>query len=185
MKISDARAFPVAVNVLADGMKQMRLAQADAAVKEERVIGFAGCLGDGERGGVGKVIVIANNKGFERVLGIKTKFTIAPCRSFVAEAGGFCCFRRCWRKRSGGVGISAGNFEFYLQLAASGDSQGILQQAEVIVLKPDFAEFVGHFQSDVVGIHRTGSQWSKPHIVSVCVQLGTEMFPRRIPNFFC
>ena len=70
--------------MLADGMKQVCLAKAYTSVKEKRVIGFAGRLGDGERGGVGKVIVIADNKGFERVLGIKTEFAIeigrASCR---------------------------------------------------------------------------------------------------------
>jgi len=48
-------------------------------------------------------------------------------------------------------GISAGNFEFHLQLTAGCYSQGILQQAEVIVLKPDLAEFVGHFQVTWLG----------------------------------
>jgi len=95
-------------------------------------------LSDGERGAVGKVVVVANDKGFERIFGIKTEFAVV-CRSFTAGAGGFCCFRRCWGRCSNGVGISTGNLEFYLQLTPGGCSQGILQQAEVIVLKPDFA----------------------------------------------
>jgi len=40
----------------------MRLTQADATVKEERIIGFAWRLGDGQGRGVGKIVVVANNE---------------------------------------------------------------------------------------------------------------------------
>ena len=48
--------------MLADGVKQMRLAESDAAVKKKRVVGFAGRLGDGERGSIGKIIIIADDE---------------------------------------------------------------------------------------------------------------------------
>ena len=95
----------------------------------------------------------------------------------MAGLGGFGRFDR---RRSGGkrLGVATGDdFESYLQLTSGGDGQGILQQAEIIVLEPDFAEFVGHLQGDVVGINRIGAQGSEPHVVSVCVQPGTKMFP--------
>ena len=82
--IGDARAFLVAGDVLADGVQQMGLAQADAAVKEKRVVGFAGRLGDGQRGGVGEIVVVADDKRVERVLGIEMQFAVAG-RAFVAR----------------------------------------------------------------------------------------------------
>ena len=36
----------------------------------------------------------------------------------------------------------------------------------------------------VVAVNRAGSQRREPHVVGVVIQLGTKMFPRRIPNFF-
>ncbi len=89
-------------------------------------------------------------------------------------------FGRRWsdggRERLGAA--AGGDLEFYLQLAPGGDGQGILQQAEIIVLKPDLTEFVGHLQGDAVGVHRVGAQRGEPHVVSVCIQPGTKMFPR-------
>ena len=60
--VGDARAFFVRGDMLADGVKQMRLAQPDAAVKEKRIVGFARRLGHGQRGGVGKIIVVADDE---------------------------------------------------------------------------------------------------------------------------
>ena len=50
-KISDAGDFFVGGHMLADGVEQVRLAQSDSAVKEQRVVGFAGGLGDRHGGG--------------------------------------------------------------------------------------------------------------------------------------
>ena len=76
--VGDARALLVADDMLADGVQQMRLAQADAAVKEKRIVGFAGRLRHRQRGGVGKIVVVADHERVEGVLGIE-------------DAG-----RRCW-----------------------------------------------------------------------------------------
>ena len=85
--VGDARALLVADDVLADGVQQMRLAQADAAVEEQRVVGLAGRLGDGQGGGVGKVVVVADDEGVEGVLGIEAESWLAALRSGGASAG--------------------------------------------------------------------------------------------------
>ena len=73
-KISDARAFFGAGNVLANGVEQMRFAQAHSAIKKERIVGFAGRLRDRHGGGMGVVVVFTHDKGFEGVLGIEGDF---------------------------------------------------------------------------------------------------------------
>src|SRR6266480_1640889 len=70
-------------------------------------------------------------------------------------------------------------------MAAGGDGKGILEEADVIVFEPDFAEFVGSFESDVVSFHRTGAQGGEPHAEGVLAQLGAQLFLRQSPNFFC
>ena len=97
--IGDARAFLVAGDVLADGVEQMRLAQADAAVKKKRVVGFAGRLGDGQGGGVGEIVVVADDKRFERVFGIEMDFAVVR-RAFVAGLGGSGWFGRRGERRA-------------------------------------------------------------------------------------
>src|ERR1035438_2054046 len=104
-------------------------------------------------------------------------------RALVSRFSGFgfdWSWRGCGRSRR----ISRGNFEFYLELTAGSSGKSVLQETEIIVLEPDSAEFVGRLQCHVVAVNRAGSQRREPHVVGVVIQLGTEMFPRRIPNFF-
>ena len=91
--VRDARAFLVARRVLADGMEQMCLAQPDAAVKKKRIVGFSGCLGDGQRGRVGKVVVVADNKRVKGVFGVEMDFASGGC-PFVRGFLGFYFDRR-------------------------------------------------------------------------------------------
>jgi hypothetical protein len=60
----------------------MRLAQADAAVDEQRVVRFARLLGDGDRGRVGQAVAGAGDEILEGVIGIERQRLIA----FVEDA---------------------------------------------------------------------------------------------------
>jgi hypothetical protein len=51
----------------------MRLAQANPAIQEQRIVGPAGRLGHPQRGGAGQVIAVPNDKGVEAVPGIETQ----------------------------------------------------------------------------------------------------------------
>ena len=72
-QVSDARALLVTGDVLADCVQQVGLAEPDAAVEKEGIVGFARRLRDGLRGGVGEIVVVANDKCFKRVLRIEAQ----------------------------------------------------------------------------------------------------------------
>ncbi len=71
--IRHPRALPVAGHMLADGVQQMGLAQTDAAIKKKRIVGFARRLRDRQRGGMGEIVVVADDERVERVFGIETQ----------------------------------------------------------------------------------------------------------------
>jgi hypothetical protein len=78
-----------------------------------------------------------------------------------------------WRRNLRGRGRDAAagsDFEFDLKLPAHRDRHGILQQPQVIVLEPDFAEVVGHFKDDAVVFEGASPQRSKPEVVRVHAQ---------------
>ena len=55
--------------VMADGVEEMCLAEAGVRVDEQRVVVVTGLLGDGESGGVGEAVGLADDEVVERVLG--------------------------------------------------------------------------------------------------------------------
>ena len=68
-------AHPVAavvlVDVVADGLQQVGLAEAGVAVDEQRVVGETGSFGDRQRGGMGEPVGRADDERVERVLGVQ------------------------------------------------------------------------------------------------------------------
>ena len=66
----------------------MCLAQADTAVKKERIVGFARRLGNGERGGVGEVLLLPTTKVSNVLLGLKCDFATGR-RAFVRGSADF------------------------------------------------------------------------------------------------
>src|SRR5690606_7643686 len=69
---------------LADGVEQVRFAQADAAMNEERVVRLAEFLSDGECGGMGQPISGADDKVLKRVIRADEHFLINERGSVVA-----------------------------------------------------------------------------------------------------
>ena len=65
--IADGGLRLAALDLVADGLHQMGLAHADAAVEEERVVGLGRTLGHGLAGGVGKLVAAADDEGVEGV----------------------------------------------------------------------------------------------------------------------
>ena len=68
--------FLCADDMLADGVQQMGLAQTDPAVEEQRVVRLAGRLRHRQRGGVGKIVVVADHERVERVLRVETQLVV-------------------------------------------------------------------------------------------------------------
>ena len=88
-------------DVVADRVQQVRLAEAGRAVEEERVVGLAGQLGDGERGGVGEAVAVADDELVERELGVK--LGLVGCAASRAPGGsrGACAVPRRGRALRG------------------------------------------------------------------------------------
>jgi hypothetical protein len=56
---------------MANGVQQVRFAQTDAAIEEQRVVGDAGMIDDGQGRGVGESIRLTDDEVAERVAGIE------------------------------------------------------------------------------------------------------------------
>ena len=78
------------LDFVADGLHEVSLAHADAAVEEERVVSLRRTLGDGLAGGVGKLVAAADDEGVEGVARIQLR------RAIPVEAG----LRRARRSRN-------------------------------------------------------------------------------------
>jgi hypothetical protein len=72
-RVTDGQAGAEAPDVVADGVQEVRLAEPGPAVDEERVVGLAGQLRDGERGGVGETVAAADDELLEGVLRIQAR----------------------------------------------------------------------------------------------------------------
>src|SRR5262245_16237744 len=66
-------------DILADRVQQVRLAEANAAVEEKGIVRFPRRLGDGLRCGVGKIVIVADNKCFEGISGVEPVFRNRGC----------------------------------------------------------------------------------------------------------
>ena len=66
-RVDDPLARELGDHLVADGVHQVGLAEADAAVQEERVVGVAGALGDRQARGVGEAVGRPDDEVGERV----------------------------------------------------------------------------------------------------------------------
>ena len=62
-----------ALHVVADGVHQVGLAHADAAVEEERVVGLGRALGDGLGGCHGELVPAADDEGIELIARVQLR----------------------------------------------------------------------------------------------------------------
>ena len=72
-RVADGEAGAVGADVVADRVQEMGLADAGRAVEEERVVGLPGQLGDGQRGGVGEAVAVADHELVEGVLRVQAR----------------------------------------------------------------------------------------------------------------
>ena len=91
-KVSDPRSLSVGHHVVPNGVQQMRLAQTNPAMQEQRVVRFPRLLGDRQRGGMGKVVIVSDDKRVEIVLRTETQF-LAEVVSFGRPIGDFRSYR--------------------------------------------------------------------------------------------
>src|SRR3954468_23955132 len=98
-------------DILADGVQEMRFAQANPSVNKKRVVRFPGRLRDGQSGGVREIVVTADDEIIEGVLGIEVvNFLWIPVTAaaplVVFTAGLFAAF--LGRIGGGGGGVRGG-----------------------------------------------------------------------------
>ena len=181
-EVGDPRALLVGDHVLADRVEQMGLAQPDTAVKEQRVVGFPGSLGDRLGGGTGEIVVVADDERLERVLRVEPGVVIGR----VALTRGLGCFAVSLGRLRGRERLRRRSHpERNLQLAAGREREHVLQQSQVVVFQPDFTEIVRHFEREAAVVQAVGAQRSEPEVVGIGAKHGTKMFLRRTPNLFC
>ena len=90
--VADGRAGAVGRDVVRDRVQEVGLAQAGRAADEERVVGEPGHLGDGERGGVGEPVGVADDELLEGLAGVEGRLgTVAPVVRGRAGAGMGAC----------------------------------------------------------------------------------------------
>ncbi len=102
-----------ALQLVADRLHQMRLAEAHSAVEKQRVVGFRGLFSDGDGRGMRELIRRADDKFVERVARIQLRV-----RSVEIELA--LCRGSCWLSRQR-LGIGANELKGHLRLADFGE----------------------------------------------------------------
>ena len=126
--VEQLRVRIVPVNMVADGVHQVRLAQSRAAVEKERIVGVGRELGHGEGRRMGKAVRSAHDEGIESVFRIKHRRgqNIALCR----------ILRHIGFGRGGKNGIFALGNEINLEILAIADHNGVFEH-KIIALAHD------------------------------------------------
>ena len=147
----------------------MRLAQADPAVQEKRVIRFAGRLGDGERGGMGEVVIVADHETVKSIFWIEPGFGGNFFRGTFGHPGRF-----DGRGDRGRIRESVGgdDLEFDVHRFGGGAREHVLKQTHIIILEPDFAKIVGHLEDDRIIFQGMRPERREPKIERVGAQHG-------------
>ncbi len=100
---ADGEAGVVGQQQVGDRAEQVRLADARGPADEQRVVGLRGHLGDGQRGGVGEAVAVADHELVEGELGVAERARARrPCGGGARARGGG--WRRCASPRGGVAG---------------------------------------------------------------------------------
>jgi hypothetical protein len=145
-------------------------AEAGVAVDEERIVGLRGGLGDGDRGGVGELVVWPDDEVLEciarvEICGVKALVDLRPARVAGGGAGGFGGLGSgvggdAIGGGGGGVAFAQGDADH----ATGGKTDALSDQVEVVVVDPDGGEFVGHAQHQGILGGFDAGDGLKPHL---------------------
>ena len=171
---------------MADRVHQVRLAQADASVEEERVVGLSGGVGDGAAGGVGEAAAVAHHEGGEGEVGIETGDAAALEVGVDAVGeqrgvGGFVVGkrRRLVRRRCR-RGID-GDGDLALERGQLG--QGLADERHVSLGQPVTSQACGHTdgeQASFGALEEDGV--AQPRLVAGAGELKAELLLGRLPD---
>ena len=158
---------PVAgLDVVADGMHEVRLAEAHPAVEEQRVVGLAGDLGHRPRGGVGELVGGAHHEALEGVLGVE------------GGGGGDLAF---------GHGLGAPRrsrlaLEDDVDLALAEVVQGLRDHAVVVAGQPVLELGVRDLDEETRALERVEARGPEPGGEAVAVHLGLDLGQHLVPE---
>ena len=147
-RVDDALARELGDDLVADGVHQVGLAEAHAAVQEERVVGVAGPLGDGQAGRVGEPVGRADDEVRERVARVEVgrrrpRRRPGSARAGPAGAGDGGRVPRPARPRFAGAAPATADDELDLDAVADDPGERLADQRAVAGLEPVLGEAVG------------------------------------------
>ena len=186
--VTDTRPFFGRNHMLANGVKQVRLAKTDTTVEKQWVIGFPRSISNGFGGRSREVVVISDDERIECVLGIEAplagswKTLLSRCsRGFdFGSRLGFFGGCRCSKRA-----VTVCDQELRPELTRTSSAENVLQQTLIIILQPHFAEIIRDFEHHKIAFKPGGSQRRKPKIESVRAQHRAKLFLRGTPDFLC
>src|SRR6185436_2425239 len=133
---------------------QVRLAETDTAVDEERVVGLRRKLGDGLAGGLRELVGRADDEGIENVARVQ------PFRGAAARrAAG-----RRWRWIVGGGRDGVVDDDAHARLAADHLGGGLLERLKVVLREPVTREPVRGADAEVIALDGEQSARSYPRV---------------------
>ncbi len=169
-------------NGMADGVHQVRLAESDAAVQEERVVRLARRVGDGPAGGVCKPGAVAHHERGEHEVGVEPRRVTAVGGRFSEPAvGGLGSVGEGF----GLVGRRSGrrvDGDDHLAVARDEPADGFADDRRVALDEPVAGQASGHPDGERVAIAFNEDRVGQPCLVTGPRQLETQFLLRSLPD---
>ena len=152
-------------HVLRDGLKEMGLAEAGAAVDEERVVGLRRRFGHGQRGRVREAVRRADHERVERVLRVEPA-ALGPSRQALDHGKEAFLPRAVLRRRLALVGHP----ELDRALVADDVADGSADQAEEMSLDPVARELARDGEDERLAVELEAADVAEPLAVRPVVE---------------
>ena len=187
--IDDTLAREAGDDRVADGMHEMRLAEAYAAVQEKRVVGVAGPFRDGEAGRVGQAVRRTDDEVGEGVTSIDVggrAFGSPDPGRLEADGMRRRCGARACRRATRPVRLGGRpDLEFDLDAIADDPGKRLGDQRAVAGLEPILGKAVGHGDPEPIVVDVDEHGVTEP-CLEICRRQGDLKFSKcRAPNLFC
>lgn len=169
--VNDAGAGVFLEHAVADGVHEVGFAEADGAVDEEGVVGAGGGFGDGLGGGVGKLVVDADDEALEDVAGDEVGFGGGAGGGGFFVWGGF-----------GGLAVGGEGFESDFGVPAGDEVEAIAELAEVVFLDPVLVDGVFDAEGEEAGFVGEDADGGEPAAEGVWRDEFAEFFAGLFPE---
>src|SRR5439155_3497088 len=177
--VSDPPAVMLLQHGMTDGMHQVRLAETDATVEEQRVVRFRRRFCYGAAGRMGKAGVVAHHEMLELKFRIELR-SLGQHRLF---------FLGRWLLRHGDgrpaaqrLRLAGDDFKGHADVAGNDRRQGFLDHRGVAVLQPVFGQLRRHADFEVILFAPDERRILQPGLVTRLTELEAKFFLRRLPD---